>query len=127
MSKAGQPQMSETTVEYGRCIKELKENIFFGRPILRMTPAAGIEAIVELSKHSLSWYKEGDFKNKNLNVIFKQINNFEQNINDITEEVQMVQHKYKLPDEGRISKPEETLSAIIKESRRKQKENKNLF
>ncbi|GKC23237.1 hypothetical protein Tco_1025387 [Tanacetum coccineum] len=99
-----------------------RRNVDFKGPIPRMTPAAGIEAIIELSKYSLSWYEEGDFKNKNLNVVFKLINNFEQNINNITEEVQMAQHKYKLPNEGRISKPEETLSAFIKESHRKQKE-----
>ncbi|GJT14543.1 DNA-directed DNA polymerase [Tanacetum coccineum] len=81
-----------------------------------MTPAAGIKAIIELSKHSLSWYKEGHFKNNDLNVAFKQINNFEKNMNDIIEEVQMAQHKYKLPDEGRISKLEETLSTFIEES-----------
>nr|GEZ36152.1 hypothetical protein [Tanacetum cinerariifolium] len=104
----------------------LEHGISWG-PILRMTPSAGIEAIIELSKHSLSWYEEGDFKNKNLNVVFKQINNFEQNMNNITKEVQMTQHKYKFPDKGRISKPEETLSTFIKESRRKQKENENLF
>ncbi|GKA22037.1 hypothetical protein Tco_0707999 [Tanacetum coccineum] len=39
----------------------------------------------------------------------------------------MAQHKYKLLDEGRISKPEETLSTFIEESCRKQRENKNLF
>ncbi|GJW74055.1 putative reverse transcriptase domain-containing protein [Tanacetum coccineum] len=32
------------------------------RPVLRMTPAAGIKAIDELSKHSLSWYKEEEYK-----------------------------------------------------------------
>ncbi|GKF49089.1 hypothetical protein Tco_0142340 [Tanacetum coccineum] len=92
-----------------------------------MTPTAAIKAIIELSKHLLSWYKEGDFKNDDLNVVFKQINNFEQNMNDITEEVRMEQHKYKLPDEGRISKLEETLSTFIEESRRKQMESENLF
>ncbi|GKB28728.1 hypothetical protein Tco_0868129 [Tanacetum coccineum] len=102
-----------------------RRNVDFKGPIPRMTPAARIEAIIELSKYSLSWYEEGDFKNKNLNVVFKLINNFEQNMNNITEEVQMAQHKYKLPNEGRISKPEETLSAFIKESHRKQKENEN--
>nr|GEY15405.1 DNA-directed DNA polymerase [Tanacetum cinerariifolium] len=63
-----------------------------------MTPIAGIKAIIELSKHSLSCYKEGDYKNNNLNVVFKHINNFEQNMNDISEEVRMAQNKYKLPD-----------------------------
>nr|GEU46093.1 putative reverse transcriptase domain-containing protein [Tanacetum cinerariifolium] len=122
---------------WGQCIDELKENVFFESenedphkhisnitdivdlfhslgvsrdqkvdfkgPIHRMTPAARIEAIIELSKRSLSWYEKRDFKNKDL------------------------QHKYKLPDEGRISKLEETLSTIIEETRRKQKENENLF
>ncbi|GJV03162.1 reverse transcriptase domain-containing protein [Tanacetum coccineum] len=105
---------------------ETRRNVDFKGPIPKMTPAAGTEAIIELSKHSLSWYGEGDFKNKNLNVVFKQINNFKQNMNNITKEVRMTQHKYKLPYEGRISKPEETLSAFIK-SRRKQMVNENLF
>ncbi|GJS53512.1 hypothetical protein Tco_0626874 [Tanacetum coccineum] len=52
---------------WGQCIDELKENMFFGGldtktrrkvdfkgPIPRMTPAARIEAIIEVSKHSLS-------------------------------------------------------------------------
>ncbi|GJY33825.1 putative reverse transcriptase domain-containing protein [Tanacetum coccineum] len=66
---------------------ETRRKVDFKGPIPRMTPTAGMEAIIELSKHSLSWYEEGDFKNNNLNVVFKQINNFEQNVNDITEEV----------------------------------------
>ncbi|GJS85174.1 reverse transcriptase domain-containing protein [Tanacetum coccineum] len=103
-----------------------RRKVDFKRPIPRMTPAAEIEAIIELPKHSLSWYEEGDFKNKNLNVVFKQINNFEQNMNDITEEVRMAQHKYKLLDKGGISKLEETLSSFIEESHRNQKENENL-
>ncbi|GKD14445.1 hypothetical protein Tco_1198852 [Tanacetum coccineum] len=92
-----------------------------------MTPTAGIKAITELSRHSLSWYKEGDFKNNDLNIIFGQINNFEQNMNNITEEVRMVQHKYKLLDEEKNSKLEETLRIFIEESRRKQKQNESLF
>ncbi|GJT85710.1 reverse transcriptase domain-containing protein [Tanacetum coccineum] len=39
----------------------------------------------------------------------------------------MMQHKYKLPDEGRNSKLEEILRTFIEESRRKQKQNENLF
>ncbi|GJS50595.1 reverse transcriptase domain-containing protein [Tanacetum coccineum] len=92
-----------------------------------MTPTARIKAIIELSKHLLSWYKEGDLMNNDLNVVFKQINNFEQNMNDISKEVRMTQHKYNVPDEGRISKLEETLSTFIKESRWKQRESDNLF
>ncbi|GKA79424.1 putative reverse transcriptase domain-containing protein [Tanacetum coccineum] len=39
----------------------------------------------------------------------------------------MVQHKYKLPDEEKNSKPGETLRTFIEESRRKQKQNERLF
>ncbi|GJS49143.1 reverse transcriptase domain-containing protein [Tanacetum coccineum] len=92
-----------------------------------MTPTAKIKAIIELSRHSLSWYKEGDFKNNDLNIVFGQINNFEQNMNNITKEVRMVQQKYKLPDEEKNSKPEETLRTFIEESRQKQKQNESLF
>ncbi|GKE34227.1 hypothetical protein Tco_1453549 [Tanacetum coccineum] len=107
--------------------KARQRKVDFKGPIPRMTPTAGIKAITELSRHSLSWYMEGDFKNNDLNIIFGQINNFEQNMNNITEEVQMVQHKYKLLDEEKNSKPEETLRTFIEESRRKQKQNESLF
>ncbi|GJR23929.1 hypothetical protein Tco_0972456 [Tanacetum coccineum] len=106
---------------------ETRRKVDFKEPIPRMTPAAGIKAITELSRHSLSWYKEGDFKNNDLNIVFGQINNFEQNMNNITEEVRMVQHKYKLPDEEKNSKPEETLRTLIEESRRKHKQKRELI
>ncbi|GKC68266.1 integrase, catalytic region, zinc finger, CCHC-type containing protein [Tanacetum coccineum] len=106
---------------------ETKWKVDFKGPIPRMTPTARIKAIIELLKHLLSWYKEEDLMNNDLNVVFKQINNFEQNMNDISKEVRMTQHKYNVPDEGRISKLEETLSTFIEESRRKQRESDNLF
>ncbi|GJZ47937.1 integrase, catalytic region, zinc finger, CCHC-type containing protein [Tanacetum coccineum] len=60
--------------------------------ILRMTPAAGIKAIDELSKHSLSWYKEDEYKENDFDKVLKHINNFEHNISVLNEEVRMVQH-----------------------------------
>ncbi|GJY28132.1 hypothetical protein Tco_0403899 [Tanacetum coccineum] len=83
-----------------------------------------MEAIKELSAHSLSWYKEGSEKseNKEFQVVLNQIHNFENNINIITEEVRMAQHKYEIPIEGRISNLEETLRNFIKESQIRQKE-----
>ncbi|GKB76440.1 hypothetical protein Tco_0943335 [Tanacetum coccineum] len=47
--------------------KTMQKEDFKG-PIPRMTPAAGIKAIDELSKHFLSWYKEEEYK-KNENII----------------------------------------------------------
>ncbi|GJZ70660.1 hypothetical protein Tco_0634511 [Tanacetum coccineum] len=47
-------------------------------------------------------------------------------MNIITEEVQMSQHKYETPMEGRISNLEETLKNFIKESRIRQKESENI-
>ncbi|GJY13704.1 hypothetical protein Tco_0383013 [Tanacetum coccineum] len=82
---------------------ETRRKVDFKGSILRMTPAAEIKAIIELSKHSLSWYKEGDSKNNNLN------------------------HKYKRPDEGKNSKLEETLRTLIEETRRKHSVSENLF
>ncbi|GJV10151.1 hypothetical protein Tco_1351692 [Tanacetum coccineum] len=83
-----------------------------------MTSTKGMEAIKELSVHSLSWYKEGNVKseNKDLQVVLNQINNFENNMNIINEEVRMAQHKYETSMEGRISNLEETLKNFIKES-----------
>ncbi|GJT47033.1 reverse transcriptase domain-containing protein [Tanacetum coccineum] len=95
MSNAGQQEttVDEYLTKVGDDIRPGITKLDFKGPILRMTPAAGIKAIIELSKHSLSWYKEGDSKNNNLN------------------------HKYKRPDEGRNSKLEETLSTFIDETR----------
>ncbi|GJY70513.1 DNA-directed DNA polymerase [Tanacetum coccineum] len=89
-----------------------------------MTPTKGMEAIKELSAHSLSWYNEGNIetKNKELQTVLNQINNFENNMNIITKEVRMVQHKYETLMEGIISNLEETLNNFIKESRIRQKE-----
>ncbi|GJT81931.1 reverse transcriptase domain-containing protein [Tanacetum coccineum] len=55
-------------------------------PIPRMTPAAGIKAIDELSKHSLSWYKEEEYKENDYDKILKHINDFEHNISVLNEE-----------------------------------------
>ncbi|GKD28115.1 hypothetical protein Tco_1234329, partial [Tanacetum coccineum] len=61
-----------------------------------MTPTRGIKAVKELSEHSLSWYKEGNIKagDKELQVVLDQICNFKNNMNIITEEVRMAQHRY---------------------------------
>ncbi|GKA28742.1 hypothetical protein Tco_0714987 [Tanacetum coccineum] len=74
---------------------ETRRKVDFKGPIPRMTPTKGMEAIKELSTHSLSWYKEGNVKseNKELQVVLNQINSFENNVNIITEEVRMAQHK----------------------------------
>ncbi|GJY50133.1 DNA-directed DNA polymerase [Tanacetum coccineum] len=93
-----------------------------------MTPTKGIKAIKELSEHSLSWYMEGNIKAKNeeLQIVLKQINNFENNMNIITEEVRMEQHRYKTPMEERISNLEEALNSFFKESLIRQKESENM-
>ncbi|GJV05906.1 hypothetical protein Tco_1343562 [Tanacetum coccineum] len=91
-----------------------------------MTPSKGIKAIRELFEHSLSWDEEGNIKTKEMYVILDQISNFNRDINIITEEVRMVQHKYANPMEGRISNLEETLNSFIKESLRSQKKNQNM-
>ncbi|GJR81918.1 reverse transcriptase domain-containing protein [Tanacetum coccineum] len=43
---------------------ETRKKVDFMGPISRMTPTPGIKAINELSKHSLSWYKEEEYKEK---------------------------------------------------------------
>ncbi|GJZ53690.1 hypothetical protein Tco_0608575 [Tanacetum coccineum] len=75
-----------------------------------MTPAARIKAIDELSKHSLSWYKEEEYKENNFDKVLKHINDFEHNISVLNEEVRMVQHQYKTPNDERDSLLEETIS-----------------
>ncbi|GKF42261.1 hypothetical protein Tco_0125603, partial [Tanacetum coccineum] len=84
---------------------ETRRKVDFKGPIPRMTPTRGIKAIKELSDHYLPWYKEGNIKSKDeeLQVVINQICNFENNMNIITEEVRMAQHRYKTPMEGRIS------------------------
>ncbi|GJX12403.1 ribosomal protein L7Ae/L30e/S12e/Gadd45 [Tanacetum coccineum] len=60
-----------------------------------MTPTKGMEAIKELSAHSFSWYNERDIKTKNkeFQIVLNQIHDFENNMNIMTVEVKMAQHK----------------------------------
>ncbi|GKA56629.1 hypothetical protein Tco_0755701 [Tanacetum coccineum] len=81
-----------------------------------MTPAIGIKAIDELSKHSLSWYKEEEYKKNDFDKVLKHINDFEHNISVLNEEVRMVQHQYKTPNNERDSLLEETISSFIKDA-----------
>ncbi|GJS70384.1 hypothetical protein Tco_0703225 [Tanacetum coccineum] len=81
-----------------------------------MTPATGIKAIDELSKHSLSWYKEEEYKKNDFEKVLKHINDFEHNISVLNEEVRMVQHQYKTPNNERDSLLEETVDLAEKKS-----------
>ncbi|GJV26571.1 hypothetical protein Tco_1379266 [Tanacetum coccineum] len=90
-----------------------------------MTPPAGIKAIDKLSKHSLSWYKEEEYKKNDFGKVLKHINDFKHNISVLNEEVRMVQHQYKTPNDERGSLLEETISSFIKEAHWMQKKNEN--
>ncbi|GKC44891.1 putative reverse transcriptase domain-containing protein [Tanacetum coccineum] len=76
-----------------------KKKAYFKGPIPRMTPATGIKAINELSKHSLSWCKEEEYKK----------NDFD---------------KYKTPNDEKDSLLEETVSSFIKKAHWMQKKSK---
>ncbi|GJT28871.1 reverse transcriptase domain-containing protein [Tanacetum coccineum] len=97
----------------------------FKGPIPRMTPAAGTKAIDELSKHSFSWYNDEGYKKNDFDKVLKHINDFEHNISVLNEEVRMVQHQYKTPNDERDSFLEETLNSFIKETHWMQKKNEN--
>ncbi|GJY05451.1 reverse transcriptase domain-containing protein, partial [Tanacetum coccineum] len=112
---------SSNLLEY----QETRKKADFMGPIPRMTPAAGIKAIDKLSKHSLSWYKEEEYKENDFDKVFKHINDFEHNISVLNEEVRMVQHMYKTPNVVRDSLLEETVSSFIKEAHWMQKKSEN--
>ncbi|GJW83642.1 hypothetical protein Tco_0156787 [Tanacetum coccineum] len=95
--------------------KTRKKADFMG-PIPRMTPTAGIKAINEFSKHSLSWYKEEEYKEKDFDKVLRHINDFKHNISVLNEEVRMVQHQYKTPNDERDSLLEETISSFVKKA-----------
>ncbi|GJS10267.1 DNA-directed DNA polymerase [Tanacetum coccineum] len=61
-----------------------------------------------------------------MDVVLDQISDFKCNMNIITEEVRMAQHKYENHVEGRISIFEETLNSFIKESLIRQKNSENM-
>nr|GEW35279.1 hypothetical protein [Tanacetum cinerariifolium] len=100
-----------------------------------MIPSKGLEGIKELSRHSFSWHNEGDAKGskepgfEELNVMFEELMDFEQNMKFVNEEVLMSQHKFDTLIKGRIANLEETLNKLIRESSKKQKkkivQNKN--
>ncbi|GJY95741.1 hypothetical protein Tco_0512102 [Tanacetum coccineum] len=76
-------------------------------PIPRMIPSIGLEAIQELGGHSFVWHNEEGVRRSDepgmgeLNAIFEQIKEFEQYMKFVIEEVQMAQHKFDTPIEGR--------------------------
>ncbi|GJX24963.1 hypothetical protein Tco_0231259 [Tanacetum coccineum] len=86
-----------------------------------MTPVARIKAIDQLSKHSLSWYKEEEYKENDFDKVLKHINDFKHNISVLNEEVRMVQHRYKTPNDESDTLLEETVSSFIKEAHWRQK------
>ncbi|GJS91374.1 hypothetical protein Tco_0774010 [Tanacetum coccineum] len=104
--------------------KTRKKEDFMGH-IPRMTPTAGIKAINELSKHFLTWYKEEEYKEKDFNKVLRHINDFEHNISVLNEEVRMVQHQYKTPNDKKDSLLKETISSFIKEAYWMQKKSEN--
>ncbi|GJZ65532.1 hypothetical protein Tco_0622228 [Tanacetum coccineum] len=104
---------------------ETRKKADFKGPISRMTPAAGIKAIDELSKHSLSSYKEEEYKKNDFDKVLEHINDFEHHISILNEEVRMVQHQYKTPNDERDSLLEETISSFIKEAHWMQKKSQN--
>ncbi|GJT88165.1 hypothetical protein Tco_1069882 [Tanacetum coccineum] len=95
----------------------------FKGPIPRMTPATRIKATDELLKHSFSWYKDEEYKKNDFDKVLKHINDFEHNISVLNEEVRMVQHQYKTPNDEGYSFLEETLNSFIKEAHWMQKKN----
>ncbi|GJX23257.1 reverse transcriptase domain-containing protein [Tanacetum coccineum] len=108
----------------GLDLRTRKKADFIG-PIPRMTPAARIKAIDKLSKHSLSWYKEEEYKENNFDKVLKHINDFKHNISVLNKEVRMVQHQYKTPNDERDSLLEETVSFFIKEAHWRQKKSES--
>nr|GFC41437.1 hypothetical protein [Tanacetum cinerariifolium] len=62
-----------------------------------------------------------------INAIFEQTEYFEHNMKFVTEEVQMAQHKFDTPIEGRITSLEETLNKFVRESVIKQKESESFI
>ncbi|GJT63906.1 ribonuclease H-like domain-containing protein, partial [Tanacetum coccineum] len=102
-----------------------RQKVDFKGPIPRMTPAARIKAIDELSKHSFSWYKDEEYKKNDFDKVLKHINDFEHNISVLNEEVRMVQHQYKTPNDEGVSFLEETLNSFIKEAHWMQKKSEN--
>ncbi|GJX86685.1 transposon ty3-I gag-pol polyprotein [Tanacetum coccineum] len=104
---------------------ETRKKADFKGPIPRKTPAARIKAIDKLSKHSLSWYKEQEYKKNDFDKVLKHINDFEHNISVLNEEVRMVQHLYKTPNDKKDSLLKETISSFIKEAYWMQKKSEN--
>ncbi|GJW86866.1 retrovirus-related pol polyprotein from transposon TNT 1-94 [Tanacetum coccineum] len=88
----------------------------FKGPIPRMTSAARIKSINELSKHSFSWYKDKEYKKNDFDKVLKHIKDFKHNISVLNEEVRMVQHQYKTADDERDSFLKETLNSFVREA-----------
>ncbi|GJV32503.1 hypothetical protein Tco_1392903 [Tanacetum coccineum] len=119
-----------------QCIDELKDNVFLENndenPLehisnityivnLFQSPGVSRDQLLELRpstncQNTLSWYKEEEYKENDFDKVLKHINDFEHNISVLNEEVQMVQHQYKTPNDERDSLLEETVSSFFKEA-----------
>ncbi|GKB88801.1 hypothetical protein Tco_0961073 [Tanacetum coccineum] len=69
--------------------------------------------------------RQEEYKKNDFDKVLKHINDFEHNISVLNEEVRMVQHQYKTPNDERDSLLEETISSFIKEAHWMQKKSEN--
>ncbi|GKE36242.1 hypothetical protein Tco_1459647 [Tanacetum coccineum] len=88
---------------------ETKRMLDFKGPIHRMIFSRRIEAIKELAGHPFVWHNEEGVKGelepriKEINPIFEQIADLEQNMKFVTKETRMVQHKFDILIKGRVA------------------------
>ncbi|PWA76409.1 hypothetical protein CTI12_AA233950 [Artemisia annua] len=91
-----------------------------------MTAAKGLENINEIARHSSTWHDKQElisYKLDELCSILKNIEKVESDMNSLTVEVNMVQHSFDDPINGRVTDLERVIKKFIKDSYQNQRKN----
>ncbi|PWA35728.1 hypothetical protein CTI12_AA606530 [Artemisia annua] len=91
-----------------------------------MTAAKGLEKIDEIARHSSAWHAKQEpvsYKPDELCSILKNIEKVESDMNSFTVEVNMVQHSFDDPINGRVTDLERVIKKFIKDSYQNQRKN----
>ncbi|PWA61176.1 hypothetical protein CTI12_AA358490 [Artemisia annua] len=91
-----------------------------------MIAAKRLEKIDEIARHSSTWHAEQEpvsYKPDELCSILKNLEKVESDMNSLTVEVNMVQHSFSNPINGRVTDLEKIIKKFIRNSYRNQREN----
>ncbi|PWA37337.1 hypothetical protein CTI12_AA580870 [Artemisia annua] len=105
---------------------ETRRILDFKEPIPKMTAARGLEKIDEIARYSSTWHAKQEpipYEPDELGSILKNIKKVKSDMNSLTVEVNMVQHSFDDPINGKVTDLERVIKKFIKDSYQNQRKN----